>query len=338
MKKTLSIMAEALVVLCMPLSIASCNKEDIPSIPDNDENKVPVSITVGQDLLTKASIDANKETAIGNLQIFVFRSGGDDDGMLDAYGMAQNKTSMELYCTTGEREIYAIANTNPLRGIRTKKELLDTATNLGYSVDNGFTMIGNVTETITTSSVINVNVGRIASRIGIQNIKTDFSGTPYAEMPFTIDCIYLVNACTSINFGLSQTPLAWANQMRYNKDMPDFTLAPNLSATLNNGETYEANQYFYAYPNLTETDSQAKLFCDRYTRLVVEATLGSKKCYYPINIREEGGLLNNKSYLIRTLTITRLGSTSPDAPITTSSTPNDVTVLQWTDSDSDMTI
>lgn len=338
MKKTLTILAEALVVLSLPLSIVSCNKEEVPPISLQSENKVPVCVTVSQDITTKASIDVTKEGTIEDLQIFVFRAGGEDEGMLDAYGMVKGKNSIELKCTTGKREIYAIANALPLKGIKTKTELLNTTTTLGYSVDHGFTMIGNSTETITVSSSISVNISRIASRIGIQNIKTDFTGTPYADMTFTVDAIYLVNASTGINYGLTKTPISWANMMRYNRDMPDFTLAENLAATISNGNTYEANQYFYAYPNLTSEDSQSKTVCDRFTRLVVEATLGTRKCYYPINIREEGGLLSNKSYLIRTLTITRLGSTSPDAPITISSTPNEVSVLEWTDSDSDMTI
>ena len=88
---------------------------------------------------------------------------------------------------------------------------------------------------------------------------------------------------------------------------------------------YSGSRAFYVYPNRTETDSQSNTFGPRYTRLVIETTLGGKTYYYPVSIK---GIERNKTYNITDLTITRPGSLSPDVPVTAYECTFGITVVE----------
>ena len=63
----------------------------------------------------------------------------------------------------------------------------------------------------------------------------------------------------------------------------------------------------------------------RYTRLVVEATLGGEVMYYPVSLPE---VLPNSAYEV-TLRVTRRGSPDPDIPVTGVAAEFKVDVQDW---------
>jgi hypothetical protein len=81
------------------------------------------------------------------------------------------------------------------------------------------------------------------------------------------------------------------------------------------GSSYTNEHYFYCYPNLTDTK----------TRLVVEAVVGGYTYYYPVTLDAVDA---NTSYDYN-LTITRLGSDSPDVPVEEGTVTFTVTVKDW---------
>ena len=84
---------------------------------------------------------------------------------------------------------------------------------------------------------------------------------------------------------------------------------------------------FYCYPNSTTTDATgwSSSFTARKTRLVVAATIGGTKYYYPVVIDTPA---RNTAYTVE-LTITGLGSTDPDKPVQKGSITASVTVEGW---------
>ena len=122
-------------------------------------------------------------------------------------------------------------------------------------------------------------------------------------------------------------PELWHNKMVLDTDeAPEYTydlLSSNITIPYNG--TYTADKYYYCYPNSTKSDSSAKTWSERYTRLVVEATLGGEVMYYPVSLPE---VLPNSAYEI-TLRVTRRGSPDPDIPVTGVAAEFKVDVQDW---------
>ena len=85
---------------------------------------------------------------------------------------------------------------------------------------------------------------------------------------------------------------------------------------VSNGDSYNTEHYFYCYPNATATK----------TRLVIEAEVGGYTYYYPITLN---AVEANTAYTYN-LTITKLGSNSPDVPVADGTVNFTVTVKDWT--------
>ena len=78
---------------------------------------------------------------------------------------------------------------------------------------------------------------------------------------------------------------------------------------------YSTPHSFYCYPNLTDTK----------TRLVIQAKIGSATYYYPITL---DSVVSNKMYSYN-VTLKRLGSDSPDVPLTDGSYTFNLSILDW---------
>ena len=89
---------------------------------------------------------------------------------------------------------------------------------------------------------------------------------------------------------------------------------------------YATGHHFYCYPNPTEEDSHGSAWSPRYTRLVVDATLGGTLYHYPVNIPKP---LPNTSYQITNLTVTGPGSSDPDIPVEKGSITFSITITDW---------
>ena len=110
------------------------------------------------------------------------------------------------------------------------------------------------------------------------------------------------------------------------EDAPAFTyeqLSNNITIPYNG--TYTADKYYYCYPNTTKSDSSGKNWSERYTRLVVEATLDGEVMYYPVSLPE---VLPNSAYEI-SLKVTRHGSPDPDVPVSGVAAEFTIDVQDW---------
>ena len=303
----------------------SCKKDNVPSMNHGNAN-VPVDgerteLTVGiaTGMTKSTTITAEDEVKVNNLQVFVFR--GD---ALDAYGVADNASTVTVSCTKGNREVYAVVNAPDLKGIATKTDLLAAKSALSDNDESNFVMIGKTNADLPSELPVNVEVDRIVSKVVLKTVNRAFTSAALAALNFSIDEIFITNVAGDVNYGLTDNPVDWYNKMDYNSEMAMFTHdAP--AASVVNEEAYSTQHTFYCYPNKA-ADSDATSWSPRRTRLVLKTTLGTDTYYYPVTLPE---LENNKSYELE-LTITRPGSDSPDNPVSFADCTFSISVKPWT--------
>ena len=303
----------------------SCKKDNVPSMNHGNAN-VPVDgerteLTVGiaTGMTKSTTITAEDEVKVNNLQVFVFR--GD---ALDAYGVADNASTVTVSCTKGNREVYAVVNAPDLKDIATKTDLLAAKSALSDNDESNFVMIGKTNADLPSELPVNVEVDRIVSKVVLKTVNRAFTSAALAALNFSIDEIFITNVAGDVNYGLTDNPVDWYNKMDYNSEMAMFTHdAP--AASVVNEEAYSTQHTFYCYPNKA-ADSDATSWSPRRTRLVLKTTLGTDTYYYPVTLPE---LENNKSYELE-LTITRPGSDSPDNPVSFADCTFSISVKPWT--------
>ena len=303
----------------------SCRKDNVPSMNQGNTN-VPVDgkrteLTVGiaTEMTRSTTITADDEVKVNNLQVFVFR--GD---ALDAYGVADNASSVTVSCTKGDREVYAVVNAADLKDIATKTDLLAAKSALTDNDESNFVMFGKTDATLPSELPVNVEVDRMVSKVVLKTVNRAFTSAALAALDFSIDEIFITNVAGDVNYGMTDNPVDWYNKLDYSSEMAMFTHdAP--AASVVNEESYSTQHTFYCYPNKA-ADSDASSWSPRRTRLVLKTTLGTDTYYYPVTLPE---LENNKSYELE-LTITRPGSDNADMPVSFEDCAFEITVKPWT--------
>lgn len=322
MKRFFSILAASAAVFCT----IACNKEDVPETGSSATN-VPsgtceLTVGIASAPLSKAeTAETINETQVKNLQVFVFN--GDH---LDAYGSVNGAIRLTLSCTSGHREIFALVNAPSCNNITSKKELLALKTKMSENSVDGFVMTGSLTKELlnATSAPIEIEVKRIMSRVQVKSIAANFTSEPLQKLNFVINEIYLTNVAGDTNYGGMDSPTIWYNKMMYNNEMEAFTHR-DIGRTITGQGNIIVNYKLYCYPNRS-SDSSAKEWSPRRTRLVIKATLGDRIYYYPITMPV---LESNKSYEIEEIVITRPGSDNPDVPVSFDDYSIQVKVVNW---------
>ena len=309
MKKSIFAFAAALAAL------VACNKnEATPMQPQNQESLVPCELTVGIcGAMTKATgVTTDNEAKVNKLQIFVFR--GDD---LDAYASVENAKELTLSCTAGEREVYALVNAPDYSSVPGKAALLAKVSELSDNTLTNFEMVGSKSVTLPQTGTVSIDVNRIASRVVLKKITRNFTSAALQALDFTVDAIYLVNVAGNTSYDLTAAPSTWYN-IAENKGELASLLADTPTAPIAQGQAYDTDHTFYAYPNDLAVNT---------TRIVIETTLGTSKYYYPINLPE---MAANKSYEIEEVVLTRPGSDNPDEPVSFADATFSINVIDWT--------
>ena len=342
MKKTLLLMAAVVAMAC------SCDGEK-DCIPCQKEDQAEATLAVNLDLEDDAQTKATAyvtaqpyETAINDVQVLVF----DSSGALNAYVDADTKTSgINIKTTTGSKTIYAVVNGPDLSSVTTIPELNAKTIDLGdnsITSTAGFVMAGSTSCNVSTSSQnVNVTVRRFVSRVALQKVNNALP-TSYGAM--TINNVTLINVVGNQNLAGTASVSTWYNKMgrkdgatatgqiidgsTYVASHPTLTFKSVGSSVANGASLTPTTPYlFYCYPNSTTTDATgwSSSFTARKTRLVVAATIGGTKYYYPVVIDTPA---RNTAYTVE-LTITGLGSTDPDKPVQKGSITASVTVEGW---------
>ena len=343
MKKTFSILALAAAVLC------SCDKNaDCVPCQNAEENQEPatLSVSLGFDdpetrAVTAYTTAQDYEKAVNSVQILVF----DASGKINMYKDAGTTVSdIQLSTTAGQKTVWAVVNGPDLSTVATLSALQAKAVDLAdnsLTKTEGFVMAGSTSCTVSaTGGTAAVTVSRLVSRVALQKVTNSL---PSGYGALKIDNVTLINVVGNQNLAGNASIATWYNKMgrkdggaqadiidgSTNKaSCPSLTfVAP--AATVNNGaaHTPATPHLFYCYPNATSADANGWVssFTARKTRLVVAATISGTKYYYPVTINTPE---RNKAYTVE-LTITGLGSTDPDQPVSKGAITASVTVQGW---------
>ena len=343
MKKTFSILALAAAVLC------SCDKNaDCVPCQKAEENQEPatLSVSLGFDdpetrAVTAYTTAQDYEKAVNSVQILVF----DASGKINMYKDAGTTVSdIQLSTTAGQKTVWAVVNGPDLSAVASLSALQAKAVDLAdnsLTKTEGFVMAGSTSCTVSaTGGTAAVTVSRLVSRVALQKVTNSL---PSGYGAIKIDNVTLINVVGNQNLAGNASIATWYNKMgrkdggaqadiidgSTNKaSCPSLTfVAP--AATVNNGaaHTPATPHLFYCYPNSTSADANGWVssFTARKTRLVVAATISGTKYYYPVTINTPE---RNKAYTVE-LTITGLGSTDPDQPVSKGAITASVTVQEW---------
>jgi len=314
--------------------MVSCNKQEAQALNDTEPIGEPISVEFTLDggevmnAQTK-STSAAAETAVNNFQILVFNS----NGMLDGYGKSDDGSKLSVKLTRGNgKRCYAVVNcTEDLSTVGTKDDLLSYQTSLSDNSLSGLLMIGDVEKDLTTSTSCSIPVTRFCAKVMLDRITVAFTSPAHQAMDFSIKGIYLVNVNGMMSFEMDGSG-DWKNPLKYvSSDCNSLISDTSLNIAVTSSSPMTSQRYFYCYANPTTEDTQGgTTFSSRYTRLVIEATLGSATYYYPINIVGTNNLLlSNYCYEITNLTITGVGSDSPDVVPKKGSVNFTVSVTDW---------
>ena len=337
------------IISCMIVFTAlfsACNKKEDCTICYAEPAVLDITLCLEQEPTTKATAYLSSQTyekQVNNVQILVF----DSSGALNIYKDVGTATSgISINTTTGPKTIWAVINGPSLASIKTLSALRNTAVDLGNNsttASEGFVMSGSSEITVGSASTsVSIQVERLLSRVALQKITNSLPAS-YGTM--TINNVCLTNVVGNQNLAGAATISTWYNKMgrkdgattssqiidgaTYLASHPTLTFKSVESSVASGASHTPTTPYlFYTFPNSTGNDvtGWATSFTARKTRLVVAATIGGKKYYYPVVIDTPS---RNNAYTIE-LTITGLGSTDPDTPVVKGSVNASITVLGWT--------
>lgn len=308
-------------VLTAALACACGQKMTEPSREQTIGEEMTLDVSIPVPSGTKVT-DVTSEGKVNSLQVFVFRK----DGVLEAEARETAQT-LSLSCTSGEKDVYAVVNAPQITGVKTLDNLKSKVSSLSENTPSSFVMSGEKTVTLSGPTSVEIEVKRLVARVGIRKITNNFTLEQYRTGAAKIKGIYLLNAQSSSKYFGGLPSLTWANLHTFNSaTMPNLLYSGVMDTALNYGTPYESANYFYCYPNPTADDSSEAGSGARFTRLVVELDVNGKSYYYPVSIPS---IERNKSYEITELTITRLGSGSPDDPVSSLNATFTLKVADW---------
>ena len=317
MRKFFAFAASAAVSV---LSVFTGCQKDVMSDHKSDE-KVTLKVSV-QNPDTKVLSGAD-ETGIKSYQVFLFN----ENGVVEDY-VNQASSDITLDCTTGDKTVIVLANAPDLGDV-VDVEMLSTKTSLlSDNAPDALVMEGRQNVKILSSdgAYISVAVARKVARVELASLKLAIDMPQYNSLPFKVQSVYLINVPAEMPYFNYVESSLWYNKSGYVQedyndliydDMEDFEITAETP--------YTAQNVFYCYPNKIPHDSFEAEWCPRNTRLVVEATLGDEKYYYPVRLPK---LEHNMRYEVN-LVITRPGLPTPDSNFKKFDADFNITVSEW---------
>lgn len=302
------------------LAVFTGCQKDVMSDHKSDE-KVTLKVSV-QNPDTKVLSGAD-ETGIKSYQVFLFN----ENGVVEDY-VNQASSDITLDCTTGDKTVIVLANAPDLGDV-VDMEMLSTKTSLlSDNAPDALVMEGRQNVKILSSdgAYISVAVARKVARVQLASLKLAIDMPQYNSLPFKVQSVYLINVPAEMPYFNYVESSLWYNKSGYVQedyndliydDMEDFEITAETP--------YTAQNVFYCYPNKIPQDSFEAEWCPRNTRLVVEATLGDEKYYYPVKLPK---LEHNMRYEVN-LVITRPGLPTPDSNFKKFDADFNITVSEW---------
>lgn len=321
MKNIFQIIAAAVLAMCM----AGCNEKPGAEVPG--ERTVRTTVRIEGSGETRATgVTQAQEEDIRSLQLFVF----DESGAKEFYLNAGASVTGDVVTKEGRKTVMAVVNAPDLESVATRNALLTRTSLLSDNSLGSMVMTGEAEAVLQDGGSISIPVTRIISKVMIKKVTSGFTSSTNASKEFRIKSIYLLNVAGDNTYAATSEPSIWYNKLQdgYNdtecKSFP--LLSDSVNMTIPFQSSYTADHSFYCYPNLISAESFEPAWRPRHTMLVVDATLGSDRVYYPIELPVIG---RNKCIIIEELIITKKGSDQPYIPVQDGSCSVAVQVVPW---------
>lgn len=295
-------------------AFAGCAEGQADLLPQNDLSDDLVELTVSVSCpQTKITGKDYLDRIINDLQIFVFNK----YGIYETSATAEDFT-LKMSCSSGYKQIVALVNADPVSDVLNISDLAAIKSDLA-SIGNGeLVMVGTKEVELPYGGPVVIDVTRLAAMVSLNSVYLNFALPQYRQLSFEITDVYIVNAAGEKAYLADSEPTSWYNEGACDpaETLPHLYDAVVDGSLVSQGPKYETNHYFYCYPNNTQTK----------TRLVLEASIDGNPYYYPITLDE---IKSNHMYAYD-LTITRLGSDSPDVPVDESVVTYTALTGEWT--------
>lgn len=297
---------------------------------ENQKDRMPAKVrfdlkNTGQ-YMTKLT-NLGEESAINKAKLFIYTSDGKYITGLDG------KASAEIELYEGRYSVAALVNTPA--DMDDGEHTIPEAGNLEAALENNTT--GNLImygehdfEVKGSINDITLPVRRTVGRITVNAISNRMKDPIHQKQEFIIKRVFVSNVSGVSDLRGEKSPTLWYNKNGVWSDESQTvkTLLEDsgIEYKLPYQEDYSTSHSFYVYPNDTAGDSYEAEWSPRFTRLVIEASIGGDICYYPIPI---GGIESNHTYTINRLTITKPGTDNPWENVDGELCSFTITVTDW---------
>ena len=247
------------------------------------------------------------------------------DGRFADYGLSSSSGPITRTLQTGTYTAYAVANypetTFHPESFRITEDLTESSVDLAENASGAPVMFGESRIVLPDegSGGLQIAVERLVCKAVLRKVSVDFTDPTLASQTFVLKSVFLTNCCGVNRYGSDLSPAEiptdksrWYNPMGQSGD--GFPAARDIDAVITPSAPYLSPLAFLFYPNPTGTgqDTHAETWSPRCTRLVIEATIGSRVCYYPVTLP---AIRRNQTCLVQEVIIRRAGSSDPEQEI-----------------------
>ncbi len=324
-------------IICAVLlaaAFASCSKEE-SKVEKELSSKATVHLSLTPYQVETKNTDPNHGInkhldSVATVDVFVFR----ETGVLDAYKHFSinttegvNLSDLQIDATVGQRNVYVVANAKETSwaGITTEDQFKALTVSLQKESLRFFTMTAFASVNLQESMTVNLTLVKLVAKVVVRGIRTNFAGTPYEGQKIRSVKLYLTNVSGAKTYlGKDpQTKVVFNSGGFSQKDYDGCIMTALFKEGvpgLVDDTGYATAHHFYCYENLLSSETSS----DKFTRLVLEAELGGKVYYYPVDINRPGygwnsaidhkGVKRNTCYTYN-FTITGPGSDDPESKI-----------------------
>lgn len=288
------------------LLLAGCQKGLDREVTEGAGSQCQVTISVSNPATRAVGVDADGESAVNGLQLFLF------DGDRLAATASSDSSSCSVTCKPGQYKSFILANA-PLINSASAASLSAFRNAVHHLADN---RVGNLVASAESDLTVkpkryslSVSARRYVSKVVMEKITKDLSemGAPHNAKTMHVNSVYMTNVVGGVRYFAEDTVDVWYNRMGYAPSGADRLVRDAVDTDVDS--VLETEHTFYVLPNPAVRDTTAAPWCPRHTRLVLDAVFGGEPCYYVVNMPV---IERNRVYRIRNIVIRRGGSDSEE--------------------------
>lgn len=343
MKKKLYLLSVILV-----LGLGSCAQEGMLNIESGMPAKLEIQLGVASKAIGAIPAE-NQDNGINSVTVGVFS--GDRIDVISTNAPINGKITVTA--TAGNRTFIAVANApiGSFAGVQTKTAFLEKSIELTQDKTAMLMSSDETPVTLVSGSLPvqkNVSITRLAARVQVTSIQTDFSPTgQYSGASFTMDKIFMYNVKSKTTVAATPVTENLVHGVLADGTESSLSLLDKLSTAISfPTAAYTMPSYFYAFENTVAVSGND----DNATKIVIGGIFKANNSdagtylYYPIVVNKpqvgttivdkDGlastvvGLKRNQQYFI-TVKIKGAGVDSPAKFINPANLDLNITVTPW---------